>query len=294
MPRDTHGHRATGDGRRSHDALFAGVSFADLDLDQATRLLVSKDCLRAPVPWRLVNAYSFSLLRSDPTYAAVLRGEGVNLADGKPVVWTLTALSRRAGRTTAPAHVRGPSLFPAVLDAGRSTGVGHYLLGGSPETLVRLQETIAERFPGARVVGAESPPFRPLTAEEQAEQDERIRRSGADLVWVGLGTPRQDVEATRLARSVGRPAIAVGAAFDFLAGTKPEAPRWIQRASLEWLFRFASEPRRLWRRYTVGLLRFALVALQELVRPPAVSAPAPPRAGEPATRWRTENERLGA
>ena len=135
------------------------------------------------------------------------------------------------------------------------------LNGGSPETLTALVEAIERRWPGARVVGAESPPFRDLTEEEQEAQDQRIRASGADLVWVGLGTPRQDGEVARLARSVKRPAIGIGAAFDFVAGTRAEAPVWVQRLALEWLFRFASEPRRLWRRYTIGIAGFLLAVL---------------------------------
>jgi N-acetylglucosaminyldiphosphoundecaprenol N-acetyl-beta-D-mannosaminyltransferase len=246
-----------------------------------------------------VNAYSVALASQDDEYAALLRGDGVNLADGKPVAWVLGELSRRAGSGTAPGHVRGPSFFERVLDEGRETGVRHYLLGSTPETLEALQAAIADRFPGARIVGAESPPFRPLTATEQAMQDLRIRAAGADLVWVGLGTPRQDVEAVRLAHSVGRPAIAVGAAFDFLAGTKVEAPRWVQRASLEWLFRFATEPRRLWRRYTIELARFAVLALREVARrpdtvPASVRSLAAYRAGTGRLEWFGPAEQLGA
>lgn len=256
--------------------VFTGISFLHLDLAEATRLLLSRRGLTTAVPWRLVNSYSIALTAREAPYATVLRGEGVNLADGKPVAWALRALGRRTGSPTIPAHVRGPDFFPRVLDEGRASGVRHYLLGGAPETLVTLQAAIAERFPGCRLVGAESPPFRPLTTAERAEQDDRIRASGADLVWIGLGTPRQDIEAQRLAAAVGRPVIAVGAAFDFLAGTKTEAPRWVQRASLEWLFRFAQEPGRLWRRYTVGLLAFSAIALHELARPRRVLAPAAP------------------
>lgn len=244
---------------------LAGIPFAHLDLASATRLLLSAEG-RAPVPWRLINTYNISLLRESADYAAILRAPGVNLADGKPVSWALRWLGRRAGSPTVAGHVRGPALFTRVLDEGRRTDAGHYLLGGTEETLDALVKAIMLHFPGARIVGAESPPFRPLTDEERAAQDERIRLSGADLVWVGLGTPLQDHEAVRLAAAVGRPAIAVGAAFDFLAGTRPEAPAWVQRLALEWLFRLASEPRRLWRRYTIGIVRFCLVIVRDLGR----------------------------
>ena len=252
---------------RTRATVFAGMPFPHVDLDTATRALLSPDGRTTAVPWRLVNTYCISLLGQQSGYAETLRGEGVNLADGRPVAWVLDWLSRRTGSLTAPGHVRGPSFFVRVLEEGRRTGVTHYLLGGSPETLSALVAEIGRRFPGARIAGAESPPFRALTDAERAAQDARIRDSGADYVWVGLGTPRQDVEAARLARSVDRPVIAVGAAFDFLAGTRGEAPVWIQRLALEWLFRLVSEPGRLWRRYTVGLTRFAAIAARDLLRP---------------------------
>ena len=247
---------------------LAGMDFPHLDLDAAAQALLSPAGRAAALPWRLVNTFNISLIRSDADYAATLRREGVNLPDGKPVAWALGWLGRRSGSATVPAQVRGPALFCKVLDEGRRTDVGHFLLGGTPETLAALVEAIERRFPGARIVGTESPPFRDLTPEELAAQDERIRASGADLVWVGLGTPRQDGEAARLARSVDRPAIGVGAAFDFVAGSRREAPIWVQRLALEWLFRFASEPRRLWRRYTIGIARFLLTISLELVRSP--------------------------
>lgn len=281
---------------RARATVFTGVSFAHLDLASAVRLLLSSRGLATAVPWRLVNTYSVSLMARETGYASVLRGDGVNLADGKPIAWAVGLLSRRAGSPTVPGHVRGPAFFARVLDEGRRKGIRHYLLGGTPETLARLQVAIAARYPGAQVVGAESPPFRPLTAVERVAQDRRIRASGADLVWVGLGTPRQDVEAERLALAVQRPAIAVGAAFDFVAGTKAEAPLWLQRLSLEWLFRFAKEPRRLWRRYTVGLLRFALVAVRELSRRPVLTPPGTPVLGRSRRPVLVEPlaERLGA
>ena len=116
------------------------------------------------------------------------------------------------------------------------------------------------------MVAAESPPFRPLTAAEVAAQDQRIRQSGAELVWVGLGTPKQDHEVARLAAELPVVALAVGAAFDFLAGTKPQAPLWMQRSGTEWAFRLASEPKRLTRRYLWGNPRFLQAALRDRPR----------------------------
>jgi N-acetylglucosaminyldiphosphoundecaprenol N-acetyl-beta-D-mannosaminyltransferase len=244
---------------------LAGLPFPHVDLATATELLLSPAGLRTARPWRLINTFNISLLRGHPHYAAILDRDGVNLADGKPVAWVLRVLSRRTGQPSSPEQVRGAALFSSALDQGRALGVRHYLLGGSPETLRALQEAIAVRYPGALIAGAASPPFRPMTEAEMAAQDKAIRASGADLVWVGLGTPKQDHECVRLAESVGRPAIAVGAAFEFLAGTRPEAPVWVQRMALEWLFRLVGEPRRLWRRYTLGIAQFLLVVSGDLL-----------------------------
>ena len=203
------------------------------------------------------NAYTIALADSDLEYAALFnRPTALNFTDGVPVAW----VGRRAYGLSAQdwPRVYGPDVMQAVFERGR--GTRHFLLGGSPQTLEALLTAVSSRWPEAEVVGAESPPFRPLTGEEQQEQDQRILDSGADLVWVGLGTPKQDWEVARLCESTGLVALAVGAAFDFLAGTKPQAPPWVQRSGIEWAYRFASEPRRLARRYLWGNPRF-LVAV---------------------------------
>jgi N-acetylglucosaminyldiphosphoundecaprenol N-acetyl-beta-D-mannosaminyltransferase len=222
------------------------------------------ECVDAIVGWALAheshhvhfgNAYTIALADADPAYADVLNA-GTTYTDGMPVAW----VGRRAyavppGQWT---RVYGPDVMAAVL--GRPEPLRHYLLGGSLSTLDALRATISSQWPGARIVGGESPPFRPLTNEEQQAQDHRIKQSGADMVWVGLGTPKQDFEAARLAESTGIVALAVGAAFDFLSGTKPQAPVWMQRTGTEWAYRLSREPRRLGRRYIWGNPRFLLAA----------------------------------
>lgn len=204
-------------------------------------------------------AYTVALADTDATYASVFRNpDSAVFSDGVPVVWAGKRLHPQlAGRWQ---RVYGPDVMEAVLAASTADGPKHFLLGGTPETLDTLGAVIGERFPGAAVVGMESPPFRPLTQEETLAQDERIAASGAQIVWVGLGTPKQDWEVARLAKSLPVVAIAVGAAFDFLAGSKPQAPSWVQASGLEWVFRLGTEPRRLWRRYLWGNPRF-LVAV---------------------------------
>ncbi len=209
------------------------------------------------------NAYTIALADADPAYAELLADPSAAVfTDGVPVAW----LGRRFYPDVAATwhRVYGPDVMTAVFDA--DTEVRHFLLGGSPETLVALQQAIAQRWPRAKVVAAESPPFRPMTAAEVAAQDQRIRQSGAELVWVGLGTPKQDHEVARLAAELPVVALAVGAAFDFLAGTKPQAPLWMQRSGTEWAFRLASEPKRLTRRYLWGNPRFLQAALRDRPR----------------------------
>jgi N-acetylglucosaminyldiphosphoundecaprenol N-acetyl-beta-D-mannosaminyltransferase len=208
------------------------------------------------------NAYNVALARSDAAYARLLQAGDLVLSDGVPITWV--------GRRAYPAlagdweRVYGPDVMRMTLERSGPAGPRHYLLGGSELALTALRLHVATRYPDAVVVGAESPPFRDATAAELAERDERIRACGADLVWVGLGTPRQDVEVHRLAAALPVVALAVGAAFDFLAGTKPQAPMWVQRSGLEWAFRLASEPRRLGRRYAWGNSVFALEVARTL------------------------------
>lgn len=198
----------------------------------------------------LINAYSIALSEGNPEFRRCLEEASHNLPDGKPLSWVTR-------HTSAPlTQVRGPKLFEMVIDIGRDYGIRHFLLGSTPETLRLLESSLVRRYPGAQIAGSFSPPFRAMTPHDYVEQDNLLRRSGANLIWVGLGTPKQDREAQRLAREGGFFAIAVGAAFDFSAGTKKEAPSWIGRIGLEWLYRFASEPRRLWRRYLIGNLLF--------------------------------------
>jgi len=206
------------------------------------------------------NAYNIALADSDPAYAALLAAGDLVFTDGLPVTWAGGLLHRDLRSQWT--RVYGPDVLTGVLEKSKVNEPRHYFLGATPETLNALVTRIHSRWPAAVVAGFESPPFRQVTSEELVERDERIIDSGATLVWVGLGTPKQDQEVRRLADSVPVMALAVGAAFDFLAGTKPQAPTWIQRAGLEWAFRLASEPRRLARRYLWGNPRFVIAVIR--------------------------------
>lgn len=230
---------------------IGGLQFQPTGPEAAAKYLVELARTRRCAHVHLANAYTIALADKDYNYRQLIN-QGVVFADGKPITW----FSRLTRQTPRVQQVRGPQLFLDVLDAGRSAGVRHFFLGSSPEVLKQMLDHLIERFADLEIVGALSPPFRPLTAEEIADQDALIRQSNADIVWVGLGTPKQDAEASRLAASTSRTAVAVGAAFDFTAGALRVAPNWMQRIGLEWLFRLASEPRRLWRRYLFGNARF--------------------------------------
>jgi len=208
----------------------------------------------------LCNSYVLSLAARDDDYADVLNGADLNLPDGMPLVW----LAHRMGFTvSANERPRGTDVLMRAVETGGSQ-IKHYLYGSTPDVVDALAARLRS-VPGVEIVGVESPPFRALTAGEEDLLVERIRSTGANMVWVGIGTPRQDVFVVRLRDRLPATLVAVGAAFDFLAGSKKEAPRWVQNVGMEWAYRFASEPRRLWKRYLIGNARFmAGVARQGL------------------------------
>lgn len=233
---------------------FAGIPFCALDPDSASEFVVQlakKNTGGASI--HFLNAYSIALAETDSDFRNCVSSADYNFPDGKPISF----LSRLAAPKLY--QVRGPGLFESVMDSGRRVELKHYLLGSTPETLIKLEESLRSRFPGVAIVGAFSPPFRLMSSAELSSQDDAIRASGADIVWVGLGTPKQDFETKRLA-SAGFTAAAVGAAFDFSAGTKALSPAWMSAAGLEWLHRLLSEPRRLWKRYLWGNSVFLLAA----------------------------------
>jgi N-acetylglucosaminyldiphosphoundecaprenol N-acetyl-beta-D-mannosaminyltransferase len=192
----------------------------------------------------------------DPELVRIHNESGLTTPDGMPMVWA----ARYAGASNVQ-RVYGPDLMLAVCARAAERGWAGYLYGSSDEVLERLRDNLCDRFPGLRVVGVHSPPFRELTPEEDDAEIQAINESGAQIVWVGLSTPKQERWMAAHAGRVNAPVlIGVGAAFDIHAGTARQAPRWMQRSGLEWLFRLASEPRRLWRRYMINNPRF-LVAI---------------------------------
>jgi N-acetylglucosaminyldiphosphoundecaprenol N-acetyl-beta-D-mannosaminyltransferase len=195
----------------------------------------------------------------DPALRAIHNAAGLVTPDGMPLVWLLRAAGHRHVE-----RVYGPDLLLAVLAAPRLSRLRHYFYGGGPGVAERLSNRLQARFPQARLVGHDYPPFRPQTAAEDAAATARINAAQPDIVWAGLSTPKQERwMATHLGQIDAAVMIGIGAAFDIHAGLKPQAPRWMQRSGLEWLFRLATEPRRLAGRYLRNNPRFILLLLQQ-------------------------------
>jgi N-acetylglucosaminyldiphosphoundecaprenol N-acetyl-beta-D-mannosaminyltransferase len=197
----------------------------------------------------LANVHVVEQAKRDDALAQALDGATLTLPDGKPVAWAAgRLLRRRVGR------VSGSDVFDALL---RQEGMRHFFYGSTGDTLARLQAAVEARYPGAVVCGSYPPPFRALPDDELRAHAARINDARPDVVWVGLGAPRQEIWMARARELLEAPVlVGVGAVFDFAAGTRRRAPRWMQQVGLEWLHRLAQEPRRLGPRYVKTNLSF--------------------------------------
>jgi N-acetylglucosaminyldiphosphoundecaprenol N-acetyl-beta-D-mannosaminyltransferase len=196
----------------------------------------------------------------DPAFKAVLNQASLVVADGMPLVW----LGRRHG-FRLQRRVYGPELLETFC---RETGhwYSHFFYGGVPGVAEKLGDVLKRRF-GIRVAGSYSPPYRPLDSNERCRLAEIVVASRPDVLWVGLSTPKQETWMAEYRRLIRVPVmIGVGAAFDFLTGRTSQAPRWMREHGLEWSFRLATEPRRLWRRYLIGGSKFVWNVALEMAR----------------------------
>lgn len=198
----------------------------------------------------------------DPELRAAVRSASMTVPDGQPLVWALHALGRGDG---LDGRVYGPELMARACERATRTGTRMFLYGGRNQgALVQLTANLRARYPGLQIVGGYVPPFRPLTQEEEDGVVAEIDRCGADIVWVGIGVPKQEKWMAHIRPRLRAPVlVGVGAAFDFHAGLVPQAPAWVQTAGLEWAYRLAREPRRLWRRYLRYNPLFVLGFLRE-------------------------------
>lgn len=199
--------------------------------------------------------------RDSAELAGLINTSGLAVPDGMPLVWLGRWQQQQVER------VYGPDFMLALCAHGQQRGYRHFFYGGTAAVLESLEHSLRARYPHIRIVGRYAPPFRALTPAEEAQVVEQINQSGADIVWCGLGTPKQDVWVSGFKQQLQAPVLlAVGAAFNFHSGMVRQAPRWMMRAGLEWLFRLLMEPRRLWRRYLVGNSRFIFLVLREYWR----------------------------
>ncbi|BAE50243.1 WecB/TagA/CpsF family glycosyltransferase [Paramagnetospirillum magneticum] len=197
--------------------------------------------------------------QQDAVLARALAGAALALPDGMPLVWLGRWLGLKSER------VYGPDFMRSLLAATGDGRCRHFLFGSTPQVLRDLERRIRADYPGATIAGCLSPPFGPSSPEETEAHLHAIRNAGADVVWVGLGAPRQEKwMADVTARLPGILLFGVGAAFDFLSGTKPQAPAFVRRSGLEWAFRWLSEPRRLTSRYGRVIPVFLWLAAREL------------------------------
>lgn len=209
----------------------------------------------------VTNAHGIMESQHDENLRCIHNAAGLVTPDGMPLVW----LSRLKGFHDVE-RVYGPDLMLALCERSENAGYRHFLYGGTPTILERLTANLQQHFPALNIVGVYSPPFRPLTDEEDAEIVKTINAAEPHIVWVGLGAPKQEYwMAEHIGKLTAPVLLGVGAAFDFHAGTKRQAPRWIQRSGFEWLYRFMTEPRRLGKRYLVNNPLFLwLILLQTL------------------------------
>jgi N-acetylglucosaminyldiphosphoundecaprenol N-acetyl-beta-D-mannosaminyltransferase len=253
--------------RQGNDALRAiprvnilGVGITPIDLRQAVAALEK---------WRedgrheyvcCTSVHGLVEARRNPQVRKALNRAGLTTADGMPLVWWC----RRAGHPQA-ARVCGTDLLLAMCACEPARGHRHYFYGGSQQVTERLVSALTQRFPGLIVAGHRTPPFRQLTPEEDAADVAAINAARPNFVWVGLGMPKQEEwMALHVGHVHAAALLGIGAAFDFVSGTKPRAPVWMQKSGMEWLFRLMTEPRRLAIRYLVGNTVFVASALQQL------------------------------
>lgn len=240
-----------------------GVPLSAQRYNDAVDAMLSSAASGAKLRAHFCIVYTLVEASSNRELNAVFQSAGMVAMDGMPLVW----LAQRRGAIEAQ-RVCGPDVMLSLCDRGRSVGLRHFFLGGRSGVPEQLAAQLTAKYPGLVVAGTESPPFRALSPEEDAALVERINAAGPQVVWIGLGSPRQEFWAAEHELRLNAPLLLpVGAAFDFHSGRIKRAPRWMQRIGLEWLYRLLMEPRRLWRRYLVSNARFLyMVAMDEVRR----------------------------
>lgn len=209
----------------------------------------------------VANTHMLTIARTDPHFSEVLKNASLVVPDGMPLVWT----QKKKGFAHAQ-RVSGPDLMLYLCKLAEKDNLSVFLLGASPRTLELLSENLLQRFPNLKIVGTHSPAALPEKPKLDEDLVECINQSGASILFVGLGCPKQEYWCANHAPQLNAVAIGVGAAFDFHAGTKKRPPPWVQQSGLEWLYRLLSEPRRLWKRYFTSNTAFIYYSLLDFIK----------------------------
>ena len=239
-----------------------GIRVDAVDYEAAEESIIRAAHAEQPFAVSALAVHGIMTGALDPAHKYRLNRFDLITPDGQPVRWAMAL----TGQAKLPDRVYGPFLTLRVCARAEREGLSVFLFGATEKTLQKLQTALRERFPALRVVGARPSRFRVATFKERASDIEAIRASGANLVLVGLGCPRQEVWAYEMREEIGRPLLAVGAAFDFLAGGLSMAPAWMQARGLEWFYRLLREPKRLWRRYLILNPHFCWLLLQQVLK----------------------------
>lgn len=240
-----------------------GVPISGTDYSRAVDCLISAAQLRKPALATALAVHGLVEAARDKEMAKRIAAFDLVTPDGQPVRHALNAI-HKAG---LPDRVYGPALTLMLCERAAKLGIKVYLYGSTKETVERLKSSLERRYPGLDIVGAEPSLFRPLAEQESKALAHRINMSGAGIVFVGLGCPRQENFAFEHRHLIDAALVCVGAAFDFHAGVKRQAPAWMQKLSLEWLFRLLQEPRRLFRRYAVTNTYFLWHIFRQYTQP---------------------------
>ncbi len=243
-----------------HNILGIGVSA--VDYDSATDKIITAARTRQPFAVSAMAVHGVMTGALDAVHRHRLNRLDLVVPDGQPVRWAIKWLHKVA----LSDRVYGPELTLRVCEAAEREGLSIYLYGSQLDVLAKLKENLRKKFPALKIAGSQPSRFRQVTAIEQTQIANEINASGASIVFVGLGCPRQETWVFEYRELLKMPLLAVGAAFDFHAGTVSQAPSWIQRNGFEWLYRFIQEPRRLWRRYTILNAQYVVLIAMQFAR----------------------------
>jgi exopolysaccharide biosynthesis WecB/TagA/CpsF family protein len=240
-----------------------GVNYASLDYELASKVIADKATNRISYGVSALAVHGLMESRNNPRMKKALSQIDMITPDGQPIKWAMNFFHQ----TRLKDRVYGPKLTECVIALAEKRNLGIYLYGSTSSTLSLLQEKLLERFPNIKIAGVHIDRFRDATEDEDIHDVQKINESGAQIVLVGRGCPRQEIWVGEHKGKINAVMMAVGAAFDFHAGTLKQAPSWMQDRGLEWLYRLYREPKRLWKRYLITNTKFIVLTIKKLFKP---------------------------